>query len=148
MNVIDWCIPKIMRNMPYIWWRHQTETFSGLLALCEGNHQSPVYSPHKGQWRGALMFFLSALEQTVDQIMETGAADLRHHYTHYDLTVMTLGNMHTVCPLLDFIGLWCRSLSPIPVRLTSRASGPPFDCLTASDAIIKDMDKLIRWIYW
>ena len=32
------------------WWRHQMEIFSALLALCAGN--SPVNSPHKGQWRG------------------------------------------------------------------------------------------------
>ena len=37
------------------WWRHQMETFSALLALCAGN--SPVNSPHKGQWRGALDVF-------------------------------------------------------------------------------------------
>ena len=37
------------------WWRHQMETFSALLAICAGN------SPHKGQWRGALMFFLPYL---------------------------------------------------------------------------------------
>ena len=30
------------------WWRHQMESFSALLAIC----------PHKGQWRGALMFSL------------------------------------------------------------------------------------------
>ena len=40
------------------WWRHQIETFSALLALCAGNYQSPLDSPHKGQWRGALMFSL------------------------------------------------------------------------------------------
>ena len=45
-------------------------TFSVLLAICEGNHRSPVDSPHKGQWRGALMFFLSAPEQTAEQIIE------------------------------------------------------------------------------
>ena len=38
------------------WWRHQMETFSASLALCAGN--SPVNSPHKGRWRGALMFSL------------------------------------------------------------------------------------------
>ena len=32
------------------------ETFSALLALCVGN--SPVNSPHKGQWRGVLMFYV------------------------------------------------------------------------------------------
>ena len=30
---------------------------SALLAICVGNYQSPVKSLHKGQWRGALMFF-------------------------------------------------------------------------------------------
>ena len=32
-------------------WRHQMETFFALLAICPGNHRSPVNSPHKGQWR-------------------------------------------------------------------------------------------------
>ena len=27
------------------WWRHQMETFSTLLAICAGNHRSPVNSP-------------------------------------------------------------------------------------------------------
>ena len=42
-----------------IWRRHQMETFSALLALCA--RKSPVTgekSPHKGQWRGALMLSL------------------------------------------------------------------------------------------
>ena len=38
--------------------RHQIESFCALLTLCAGNHRSPVNSPHKGQWRGALMFSL------------------------------------------------------------------------------------------
>ena len=33
------------------------DTFSALLAICAG-HWSPVNSPHKGQWRGVLMFSL------------------------------------------------------------------------------------------
>ena len=32
---------------------------SALLALCVGIHRSPVNSPHKGQWRGALVISLS-----------------------------------------------------------------------------------------
>ena len=40
------------------WWRHQMETFTALLALCAGIHRSPVNSPHKGQWRGGLIFSL------------------------------------------------------------------------------------------
>ena len=34
------------------------ETFSALLALVQGIHRWPVNSPHKGQWRGALIFSL------------------------------------------------------------------------------------------
>ena len=33
--------------IPHVWWCHGMETFSGLLALYERNHQSPVDSPHK-----------------------------------------------------------------------------------------------------
>ena len=33
------------------------ETFSALLALCAENSPVPVTFPHRGQWRGALMFF-------------------------------------------------------------------------------------------
>ena len=40
------------------WWRHHMETFSALLTFLRGIHRSPVYSPRKGQWRGALMFSL------------------------------------------------------------------------------------------
>ena len=40
------------------WWRHEMETYSALLALCAGNSPVPVNSPHKGQWRGALIFSL------------------------------------------------------------------------------------------
>ena len=39
-------------------WRHQMETLSALLATCAGNSPVPGEFPHKGQWRGALMFSL------------------------------------------------------------------------------------------
>ena len=69
------------------WWRHQMETFSALLAICVGN--SPMNSPNKGQWRGALMFSLICawINGRVNN-GETG--DLRRHCAHYDLTVMIL----------------------------------------------------------
>ena len=33
------------------------EAFSTLLSLCAGNSPATVNSPHRGQWRGTLMFF-------------------------------------------------------------------------------------------
>ena len=44
-------------------WKH----FPRYWPFVRGIHRSPVNSPHKGQWRGALMFFLSAPEQTIEK---------------------------------------------------------------------------------
>ena len=75
------------------WWRHQMETFSALLALCAGNSPVPMNSPHKGQWRGALMFSLIfvCINGWVNN-RETG--DLRRYRGHYDVIVM-IGGLHT-----------------------------------------------------
>ena len=69
------------------WWRHQMETFSALLALCAGNSPVPVKSPHKGQWRGALMFSLICARIN-DWVNNHEAGDLRRHHGHYDVNVM------------------------------------------------------------
>ena len=63
------------------------DTFSALLAICAGIHRSPVNSPHKGQWRGALMFSLmcARINGWVNK-GETG--DLRRYLAHYDVIVM------------------------------------------------------------
>ena len=72
------------------WWRHQMETFSALLALCAGNSPVPVNSPHKGQWRGALMFTLICTRIN-DWVNNREAGDLRRHLDHYDVIVMVKG---------------------------------------------------------
>ena len=64
------------------------ETFSALLALCAGNSPVPVTSPHKGQWRGALMFSL-IYAWINDWVNNREAGDLRRKRDHYDVTVMT-----------------------------------------------------------
>ena len=59
------CNCKIWVNFQiYSWWRHEMEIFSALLALCTGNSPVTVNSPHKGQWRGALMFSLICVLNT------------------------------------------------------------------------------------
>ena len=72
---------------PRTWWRHEMVTFSVLLALCAGIHRSPVNSPYKGQWRGALMFSLICA-WTNGWINNGDTGDLRYHRAHYDVTVM------------------------------------------------------------
>ena len=48
-----------------IWWRHQMETFSALLAICAGNSPVAEEFPHTGQLRGALMFLTCAPRRSI-----------------------------------------------------------------------------------
>ena len=52
-----------------------------------GIHRSPVNSPHKGQWRGALMFSLICVLIN-GWVNNREAGDLRRHRAHYDVIVM------------------------------------------------------------
>ena len=79
--------PSVINDHHLSWWRHQMETFSALLALCAGNSPVPVNSPHKGQWRGALMFSLICARIN-DWVNNREAGDLRRHLGHYDVNVM------------------------------------------------------------
>ena len=60
---------------------------TGHLWRNRGIHRSPVNSPHKGQWRGALMF--SLICAWINGSVNNGeAGDLRRYRAHYDVTVM------------------------------------------------------------
>ena len=50
-------------------------------------HRSPVNCPHKGQWRGALMFSL-IYAWINDWVNNREAGDLRRQHGHYDIIVM------------------------------------------------------------
>ena len=52
-----------------------------------GIHRSPVNSPHKGQWRGALMFTLICARIN-GWVNTREAGDLRRYRPHYDVIVM------------------------------------------------------------
>ena len=65
------------------------EPFPALLALCAGNSPVPVNSPHKGQWRGALMFSL-IFAWVNDWVNNRETGDLRRHRDHYDVNVMEM----------------------------------------------------------
>ena len=52
-----------------------------------GIHRSPVNSPHKGRWRGTLMFSLICV-WTNGWVNNRDAGDLKRHRVHYDVTVM------------------------------------------------------------
>ena len=67
-DVIKW--KHFPRYWPFVWGIHR-----------------PVNSPHKGQWRGALMisFICARINGWVNNRKD---GDLRRHYAHYDVTVM------------------------------------------------------------
>ena len=88
----------IHTNFVLPWWRHQMEIFSALLA------QSPVNSPHGGQWRGAFMFSL-IYSWTNGWVNNPDAGDLRCYCAHYDVTVMDFNiwkpRLHDYVRLVD-----------------------------------------------
>ena len=62
-------------------WKH----FPRYWSFVRGIHRSPLNSPHKGQWRGALMFSL-IWGWISDWVNNRKAGDLRRHRAHYDVT--------------------------------------------------------------
>ena len=87
------------------WCRHQMEIFSASLTFVRGIHRSPVNSPHKGQWHGALMFSLIGA-RTNGWANNRDAGDLIRHRAHYNVTVMSkkaMGCMGTMSVILNNI---------------------------------------------
>ena len=66
-------------------WKH----FPRYWPFVQGIHRSPVNSPHKGQWRGALMFSLICAWIN-GWINKREAGVLRRHRGHYGVIVMMI----------------------------------------------------------
>ena len=74
---------------PVAWWRHQMEIFPRYWPFVRGIKRSAVNSPHKGQWRGALMF--SWICTWINGwVNNREAGDLRRYRVHYDVIVMVM----------------------------------------------------------
>ena len=89
MGIQEW-----MKDLPTSWWRHEMEAFSALLAICAAN--SPVNSPHKGQWRGALMFSL-IYARINNWVNNREGGDLRCHRAHFYVTEMDVSIAVACC---------------------------------------------------
>ena len=94
-------------------WKH----FPRHWPFVRGIHRSPVNSPHKGQWRGALIFSLICVWIN-DWVNNREAGDLRRYRGHYDVIVMTytncVRNWSTLTDLKSarwILMLWCFSIS-------------------------------------
>ena len=73
----NWCHDNVIK------WKH----FPRNWPFVRGIHRSPVNSPHKGQWRGALMFSLICVWIN-GWVNNREAGDLRRYRAHYDVIVM------------------------------------------------------------
>ena len=73
--------------MEITWWRHQMDTFSALLILCEGNPPfTGGYPSQRPVKRSLIFFFICAWTNGWSNNRDAG--DLRRHRYHYDATVM------------------------------------------------------------
>ena len=77
---------KTILHDDVIKWKHLRRYWP----LVRGIHRSSVNSPHKGQWRGALMFFMICVWIN-GWVNNRGTGDLRRYCAYYDFTVMLLG---------------------------------------------------------
>ena len=85
---------RLFRHDDVIKWKH----FPRYWPFVRGIHRSPVNSPHKGQWRGALMFSLMCARIN-SWVNNREAGDLRRYRHHYDGIVMAIA-LHHNCMLL------------------------------------------------
>ena len=77
-NIIKWKHDDVIK------WKH----FPRYWPFVRGIRRSPVNSPHKGQWRWALMFSLICVWIN-GWVNIRDAGDLRRYRAHYDVTVMS-----------------------------------------------------------
>ena len=79
-------VPKLSRVWPWHLYIHMMTSSNGNIFRVTG-HLSPVNSPRKGQWRGALMFTLICAGIN-GWVNNREAGDLRRNRGLYDVTVM------------------------------------------------------------
>ena len=105
-------------------WKH----FPRYWPFVRGIHRSSVNSPHKGQWRRALMFSLICAR--INGWVNNGeAGDLRRHRAHYDVIAMEIFFPNEMLLLFYFV-VWA------PVGTKPRNYRTPWLIMSS---IIRDM---------
>ena len=88
--------------------------------LCE-EFTGDQLSPHKGQWRGALMFSLICV--WINSWVNNGeAGDLRRYHAHYDVTIMKFIIIITFCKLCIPRVVWTICLIYKPNKINNLIS--------------------------
>ena len=79
LGLVPWCHDDV------IYWKHIPRNWPIVREI----HPSPVDSPHKGKWRGLLIFSLVCVWPN-GYANYRDAGNLRRHRGHYDVTVMVI----------------------------------------------------------
>ena len=85
-NINPWKVSIPRKILKYMMTSSNGNILRVIDLLC-GIHRSAVNSPHRGQWRGALMFSLICAWIN-GWVNNRDAGDLRRHRPHYDVIVM------------------------------------------------------------
>ena len=136
-----WRHASIMTS--YIKWKH----FPRYWPFVRRIHRSPVNSPHKGQWRGALMFPLICAWIN-GWVNNPEAGDLRRHHAHYDTTVMkkelgSSANGIFKCNWWKSFKIWCKYTSYFSIQL--RISQQYFRWCYHACLAIRRHDDVVKW---
>ena len=128
-------IPRgwVVTHDDVIKWKH----FPRNWPFVRGIHRSPVNSPHKGQWRGALMFSLICVWIN-DWVNNREAGDLTRNQAHYGVIVM----------LCDCGNTWIIFLNmhTLSNKICSKHIGHPLDF--ATNSFNHDDAINCRHLYW
>ena len=85
-------LPVVSTHDDVIKWKH----FPRYWSFVRGVHRSPMNSPHKGEWRGALVF--SLICAWINGWVNTReAGDLRRYRAHYYVIVMSQRDSDVIC---------------------------------------------------
>ena len=109
-----------------------------------GEFTGPVNSPHRGQWRGALMFSLICV-WIKGWVNNREAGDLRRHRGHYDVTVM--------CYRCNLFSHWLKTCSAIDKKRTENLKSTVMICLIPPQAtpmyrLYRVVDRATGYWWW
>ena len=104
-------------------WKH----FPRYWPFVRGIHRSPVNSPHKGQWRGALMFTLICARINAC-VNNREAGDLRRYRPHYDV-IVKYSNLTDVCSRHTTVAQWRHQSRSLSIQVMWCCQAAPRLCL-------------------
>ena len=139
-----WCLSSglffvsISIHDDVIKWKH----FPHYWPFVRGIHRSPVNSPLKGQWRGALMFFLIFVWIN-GWVNNREAGDLRRYRAHYDVTLMLATTPDIVTTVIIHSGRILVSFSKIAIN-----HGPLREVIIIGSNYTPRLNEVERGLYW